>query len=434
MSSKSNRRALEGIGFASLLWCVSLGLSACSTSGSDVTGTGGGTTVGSGGTTGGSGGATPGGSGGSATSGSGGSSSSGGNGIAAGSGGDTGTAGAPGLGGDTGGDSGTATGGAGGMSFLLMCNINQASGSVFAADKASNAPIITDFTYTNGNDGVGPNSIFFGDTYNEVTGLSYHFPDLPVPQATGGAGGDNAGPGGQDGAGGGQGGVGGMASGGTGGRTVAGTGGRPGGRPGTGGRGTGTGGRAGTGGGGAGLGGAEGDVGGTSGGAAGAPGPVALGLHEDLTASNWHITGEVGQSATAFVLQFQCLINAAAYDGIEFTIQGSAGTPSTLSLQLAFGGDETGSYTTPGLGLCSGVCQAPSATIPVTSTVTKLQLPWSRFTGGRPLPSVDPTQLARLLFAFTSKPTPYAVDVTIDSLHFFTAPPPPPTDAGMSTD
>jgi hypothetical protein len=160
-----------------------------------------------------------------------------------------------------------------------------------------------------------------------------------------------------------------------------------------------------------------------------------VGLHEDLTGSNWHITGGVGQSATAFVLKFVCLINAAAYDGVEFTIKGSAGTPSTLAVQLGFAGDETGSYTTPGLGLCSAGCQAPSASIAVTSTVTKVQLPWSRFTGGRPMPGVDPTQLALLLFAFTSKATPYPVDVTVDDVHFFTAATPPSsTDAGASAD
>jgi len=391
-----------------------------------VTGSGGaGTKTGTGGTSAGSGGSTAA-SGGSGTPAGSGGSPSGSGGVGTGTGGaggDNGMAGTTSAGGDTGG----GTGGAGGMSFLLMCNINQAAGNVFPADKASNAGIITDFTYTTGNDGVGGNSIFFGDTYNQVTGLSYHFPDLPVTQATGGAGGD-LGLGGQSGEGGAGGSVRGSGGAGMGGRGgPPGTGGRRGmaGRPGM----PATGGMSGA------PGGMSGTAG-TSGGTGGATAPVVLGLHEDLTASNWHITGEVGQSATAFVLQFVCLINAAAYDGIEFTIKGSAGTPSAVTLQLAFAGDEAGSYTTPGLGLCSGVCQAPSTSIPVTSTVTKLQLPWSRFTGGRPMANLDPSQLARLLFAFTSKAIPYPVDVTIDDLHFFNAPAPPPmsTDAGVSTD
>jgi hypothetical protein len=362
---------------------VSSAVAACS-SGGGTTGTGGkvggtGGAKATGGATGTGGGNIGIGSGGGAVIGSGGS----------GTGGSNGSGGDLGIGGDTG-----SSGGAGGMSFLLTCGIQMAVNSVYPASAASNAPLITDFTYSPGS---SPNSTFFGDTYNQVTGLSYHFPDRPV-DSSGGAGGDASGAGGVGGgAAGGRGGAGGRGAagrGGVGGRGGAGAGGR-----------------------------------GGAGGFAPVLGPI--GLTEDLTASDWHITGVVGGQATAFVLQFTCTIDASAYSGIQFTIKGNAGAPGRLSLQLAFAGDETGSYVTPGYGLCSGTCQAPTTSITVTPTVTTIQIPWSRFTGGRPIASVNPAQLVRLLWAFTTSATPYPIDVTIDDLIFFTAPT-PVVDAGAS--
>jgi hypothetical protein len=160
----------------------------------------------------------------------------------------------------------------------------------------------------------------------------------------------------------------------------------------------------------------------------GAGGGIAIpgGLTEDVTASNWHITGLVN-NYNGFAVGMVCLVDASAFTGIEFTIKGNAGTPNRLTMQVATSSDEAGTFdpTAPAsLGMCTGVCTAPSTTINVTATETLIQLPWSAFTGGRPIASVNPAQLVRLLwgFAWSGTATPYPVDVTLDNLHFMTAP------------
>ena len=258
------------------------------------------------------------------------------------------------------------------MSFLVTCGIATATNNVYSAALASNAPAISDFTYTDGSNGIRADGFFIGDTYNQVTALSYHFPDAPPPVvATGGGG---------------AGGAGGVAANG------------------------GAGGKGGAGG-----------VGGAAG-AAVVPGPI--GLTEDMTGSNWHITGWVGQSASAFVMVFTCLIDASAYDGLQFTLKGNAGTPSTLTMQAAFAGDEPGSYVVPGMGLCNsslGACSAPFAMINVPANVTTVQVPWTAFGGGKPIAALDPKQLVLFRWSFISRPAPYPVDVTVDDMKFYSA-------------
>jgi hypothetical protein len=403
--SKSGVRA-KGLTVATSTLCFAAWFMACSSNGSDTTGSaghvgaGGANATGSGGFTAAGGSPGSGGTnGGGATAGSAGGPAEGGS---AGGDASAGSAGTDASGGfaDAGIDSADATaiGGSGGMSFLLACSIATASNDVYTASSATNAPSISDFTYAGGPTG----SLFSGDTYNQVTGYSYHFPDLPQ-QASGGAGGGEAGAGGIGGASGSGGEVGAAGHGGAGAGGHGGTGGL-----------AGAGGHAGTGG---------------HGGAGGAPYGGPLGISEDFSASNWHVTGWVGGDASAFVWQFTCLIDASAYDGVQFTIKGNAGVPNVLTMQASFAGDETGSYTTAGFGLCSGICQPPSTTVNLTSAVTTVQIPWSKFTGGRPVASVNPAQLVRFLWAFTSRPAAYPVDVTIDDLQFYSAPPPPTTDA-----
>jgi hypothetical protein len=347
---------LMGIGFA-----IGLAATACNSEGPKASGTGGRPGTGGAAGTANSGGAT----------GTGGGSSSGG---ATSSGGVIGAAGGSGNGGVTGGGGGLTgsggdqgTGGAGGMVMLLPCGIATAVNSVYNASLASNMPLITDFTYT-----AGPGvSIFFGDTYNQVTGLTYHFPERAIGAAgAGGGGGGSAGAGGRGGAGG------------------------------------------------------AGGRGGAAGAAAGPPG-----LTEDLTASNWHITGTVapGLPAYAFVMRFTCTIDASAYSGIEFTIGGNAGPANSLSLQAGFGDDLPPGPDSLGTGICpANGCMSPSTIITVPPTVTTVQIPWSRFTGGRPMNTVNPAQLAQFLWPFTIRAAAYNVDFVIDDLRFYTA----PADAG----
>lgn len=407
MSSISTRRTVHPQAVAGIALCISLFAAAgCGSpnAGGHSSGSGGKNNSGSGGSSSGGNSGSGGNSSSGGNTGSGGSSSTGGN---SGSGGDTSTGGANGTGGSstggsgTGGDSGTggsgtggmdtsgtggmdATGGAGGMSFQLKCGIATATNDVYSAALASNAPNISDFTYTDGSTGIRADGFFIGDTYNQVTALSYHFPNAPPPVAAGGADGGGTSGGGTSGAGGTAG--------------HAGAGGQAGGS-------------------------AAGGNGG-AGGTAVVPGPGPIGITEDMTASNWHITGWVGQSASAFVMNFVCLIDASAYDGVEFTLKGNAGTPSTLTMQAAFAGDEPGDYVVPGMGLCNsglGACSAPFAMINVPATVATVQVPWTAFTGGKPVSALDPKQLVLFRWSFISRPTPYPVDVTLDDMKFYSA-------------
>lgn len=293
-----------------------------------------------------------------------------GSGGSLGSGGEVGTGGDTGAGG-TGGDSGS--GGMGGMGLLISCSVQQAqaAGVVVALNE-----VISDFTYTDGTTEVQPTKFSFGNFFDSPSGYGFHYPDLPV--STGGQGG------------------------------AAGAGGAGGGAP-LGGRG-----------GGGGPGGQAGAAGGRGGGAM-ALGPA--GLAEDFTGSDWHVTGVVG-TYSAFALNMACITDASMFTGIEFTIRGNAGTPNRLTVVASFSGDEPGSFVTPGLGMCLGTCTAPSTVVNVTGTKTLVQIPWSSFTGGRPIATVNPAQLTGLRWTFAwggAGSTPYPVDVHVDDLHFMTA-------------
>ncbi|MEP6653684.1 MAG: hypothetical protein ABJA82_10015 [Myxococcales bacterium] len=297
-----------------------------------------------------------------------------GTGGAVGTGGDSSVAGSTGSGGDTGlggaGGTGlTGSGGMGGAGFMIACDVSQgqAAGKVVAI-----APLISDFTYVDGTNEVKEGSFSFGNFYDAPSGYSFHYPDRGSV-STGGAGG-NAGAGGG----------------------VVGTGGR--------------GGAAGTGG--------RGGAAGTAGG--GALGPV--GITENLTGSDWHISGVIG-NYSAFVVTLACATDASAFSGIQFTISGTAGTPNRLTMQAAFAGDEAGSRVTPMTGMCEGTCSAPFTTVNLTATKTLIQIPWSTFTGGRPISTVNPAQLTALRWVFNWNPAlqPYAVDLRLDDLSFIPA-------------
>ena len=149
------------------------------------------------------------------------------------------------------------------------------------------------------------------------------------------------------------------------------------------------------------------------------------GLTEDLTASNWHITGLVSNAmnAYAFVLSFTCTIDASAYSGVEFTIRGNAGPLNSLTLQTGFGGDLPPTAGGFGTGVCPpNGCASPSAVLTVTPAVATIRLPWSAFTGGRPMGTVNPAQLVQLLWGLAIRPAPYNVDLVIDDLRFYNAP------------
>jgi hypothetical protein len=260
----------------------------------------------------------------------------------------------------------------GGMGFMISCEVSQAqaAGKVVAI-----APLISDFTYVDGTTDVKEGSFSFGNFYDAPSGYSFHYPDRGSA-STGGAGGAAGAAGASGGAGGGA---------------------------------TATGGR-----------------GGAAGMAGGALGPV--GITENLTGGDWHISGVIG-NYSGFVVSLACATDASAFSGIQFTISGTAGTPNRLTMQAAFAGDEAGSRVTPMIGMCEGTCSAPFTTITLTATKTLVQIPWSTFTGGRPISTVNPAQLTALRWIFNWSPTmqPYAVDLRIDDLSFIPA-------AGTTTD
>lgn len=168
--------------------------------------------------------------------------------------------------------------------------------------------------------------------------------------------------------------------------------------------------------------------GGAGGGAAGGGALGPVGITENLTGSDWHISGVIG-NYSAFVVTLACATDASAFSGIQFTISGTAGTPNRLTMQAAFAGDEAGSRVTPTTGMCEGTCSAPFTTVNVTATKTLIQIPWSTFTGGRPISTVNPAQLTALRWVFNWNPAlqPYAVDLRVDDLSFIPA-------AGTTTD
>ena len=183
--------------------------------------------------------------------------------------------------------------------------------------------LISDFTYTDGTGAVRDASFSFGDYYAAPSGYGFHFPDriprmCPEP-ATGGAGGVDAGPespvldastAAMDDAGASN-----FMS-----NADAGMGGDildAGSPPGE----------------------ADAGMGGAADAGAPADEPACFtpGLTEDLTDSNWHITGLVN-GAAAFAVGTVCNIDASLFDGIEFTIRGNAGNPSQLRVEIGFAG------------------------------------------------------------------------------------------------
>ncbi len=125
-------------------------------------------------------------------------------------------------------------------------------------------------------------------------------------------------------------------------------------------------------------------------------------LTSDVSQSNWHITGTVGDWS-GFGLYFDGCnrVDASTYQGISFTISGSIGQTNQVALGVStlndsiaatwintHGGNSSGPgrcIPTSGTGQYSEQgCSNPSKTIPVTATPTKVSVLWTDFTGGSP--------------------------------------------------
>jgi hypothetical protein len=163
-------------------------------------------------------------------------------------------------------------------------------------------------------------------------------------------------------------------------------------------------------------------------------------LVSDMSNSNWHITGSVGDYS-GFGLYFDSCsrIDASAFKGISFKV-----SSTVISDGITFGVDTLdntitadwinshgGSSTGP--GRCTppadpslnqysqSTCANAAASIPVTATPTVQQVLWSDFTGGKPDANIaKPAEIIGIHWSFpwTGAGTPYAVDLTLDDLSF----------------
>ena len=161
-------------------------------------------------------------------------------------------------------------------------------------------------------------------------------------------------------------------------------------------------------------------------------------ITSDVSQSNWHISGTVGDYS-GFGLYFDNCnrVDAAKYQGISFTISGAMSGGqltlgvSTLNDSMAAGWINThgGNSTAPGRCIpTSGTgqyseqgCSTPTKTIAVTSTPTAVMVPWSDFAGGSPEASVaTPAEITSISWtlSWSSGGTPYPVDIVIDDLSF----------------
>jgi len=162
-------------------------------------------------------------------------------------------------------------------------------------------------------------------------------------------------------------------------------------------------------------------------------------IASDVTQSNWHISGTVGDYS-GFGLYFDncSRVDASKYQGISFTISGAIGLDNPLTFEVATLNDSiapawinlhNGDSTAPGRCIpTSGTgqysqqgCSTPSKLITVTDAPTVVSILWSDFTGGSPESSVaTPSEITRISWTlpWTSGGTPYPVDIVIDDLSF----------------
>jgi hypothetical protein len=153
-------------------------------------------------------------------------------------------------------------------------------------------------------------------------------------------------------------------------------------------------------------------------------------IKSDVTTGVWHMTGNV-LDYSGFGLGFNCMIDASAYAGVEFTIQGNAGIPNQLTFSVTTAADDVpGDPANPGYARCvpasnlyDGTCAEPRVIIDVTSTLTTVSLRWKDLLAGRPSP-VNPAEITRLTWAFAWPYTSpdgsvgYPIDVTIGHVAF----------------
>jgi len=145
----------------------------------------------------------------------------------------------------------------------------------------------------------------------------------------------------------------------------------------------------------------------------------------------WHITGTVGDYS-GFGFFFPCRADVSTYDGIEFTISGTIGTPP---LTMRFG-QTSNTYEAPGStetpqGTCvpasttnpGASCTEPKITIDVTENPVTHSITWAEFTGGLPNDMAVPAEFMNFSWYFSwPAPMNYEIDITIDNVRFMGGP------------
>lgn len=154
------------------------------------------------------------------------------------------------------------------------------------------------------------------------------------------------------------------------------------------------------------------------------------------SSNSWVMTGTIATYSGIGMWQYFCF-NGAAYSGIQFTVSGDvgipagdagdAGTSTEMQLQVTELANSaiTNSDGTAGLkgSACASNCNPATASFPVTSTPTVIQIPWTALTGGTPNATIDnPGQIAKIQFQLPWLCTggvPYMTNVTITNISFY---------------
>jgi hypothetical protein len=174
--------------------------------------------------------------------------------------------------------------------------------------------------------------------------------------------------------------------------------------------------------------------------------PAMYQLVSNVTGSNWHVTGSVGDySGLGFYFDSCNKIDASAFKGISFnisgTVQGSAVTVEidTLNDTLAASwiNTHTGTADPAAAGRClpgptavnqyaQSDCVEPTKVVTVPATPgAPINVLWGDFTTGKPEAAVTPSQILAIRFIFpnpvgvaTPSVAAYPLDVTIDNIAF----------------
>lgn len=179
------------------------------------------------------------------------------------------------------------------------------------------------------------------------------------------------------------------------------------------------------------------------------PGAGAYAISSDVTMSNWHLSGTIGDYSGFGLFLTGCnVVNASAFDGISFTVRGDVALMGSLTFSVGTSDNDISHLwlnsqptppdplAVPNSGTCipadnqyDGSCGSPSYSVPVTPTETTVTVTWEQLSAGRPRASVDPEQLTSIVWIFppppgagTATPVPYEADVVIDDLRFVELP------------